>query len=325
MERRLRFSPFGPGGPELGVEGALDGFRVIAGALRGGPDRVFHLERESRGERAEPPADVGERGSPVALRAVRLEVAHPIERAPRNAALGVTNELTETVNAVRPDVLVRVLRVAELGWVDDPKRRGVVEPARLIDRSRECVASRLVVVQGERDRLDAVLGEANELLGLDPGAADRGDVRDPLRAEVVNVDEAFDEDELAPLARREAEDVRQPVRREIRASRAPQVEVARLAIVKRSRPERPDPPPLVSPRAAQPPGPAVVRDDAGSLDLFHSITAVRENALCRLGRRDESESRTADRLGVEAAPLEIRARPRALRSGELPAGELEEA
>src|SRR6266540_56482 len=100
MERRLRFSPFGPGGPELGVEGSLDGFRVIAGVLRGGPDRVFHLERESRRERAEPAADVRERSSPFALRAVRLEVAHAIERAPGNAALGVTNELAETVNTV---------------------------------------------------------------------------------------------------------------------------------------------------------------------------------------------------------------------------------
>src|SRR6266545_7277134 len=106
MERRLTFSPFWPGTPELGVEGALDGFRVIAGALRGGPDRVFHLERESRGERAEPPADVRERSSPFALRAVRLEVAHAIERAPGNSALGVTNEFSETVDAVRTDVLL---------------------------------------------------------------------------------------------------------------------------------------------------------------------------------------------------------------------------
>src|SRR6266540_3319472 len=243
MERRLAFSPFGVGGPELGVEGSLNGCRVIAGPLRGGPDRVFHLERESRRERAEPPADVRERGSPFALRAVGLEVAHAIERAPGNAALGVTNELTETVNAVRPYVLVRVLRVAELCWVDDPKRRGVVEPAGLIDRSRECVASRLVVVQGERDGLDAVLGEADELVGLDSGAADRGDVRDPLRAEVVNVDEAFDEDELAPVARRKAEDVRQPVGREMRTSRARQVEVARLVVAECSRPEGANPPP----------------------------------------------------------------------------------
>src|SRR6266536_1699774 len=125
MERRLTFSPFGVGGPELGVEGSLNGCRVIAGALRGGPDRVFHLERESRRERAEPPADVGEHGSPFALSALRLEVAHAIERAPGNATLGVTNELAETVDAVHTDVLVRVLRVAELCWVDDPKRRCV--------------------------------------------------------------------------------------------------------------------------------------------------------------------------------------------------------
>jgi hypothetical protein len=96
-------------------------------------------------------------------------------------------------------------------------------------------------------------------------------------------------------------------------------------IVECSRPEGPDLPPLVSPRAAQPPGPAVVGDDAGSLDLFHSITAVLEDALCRLGRRDESESRTADRLDGEAALLEIRPRPHVVRSGELRAGELEEA
>src|SRR6266542_292364 len=316
MERLLTFSPVGPGTPELGVEGSLDGLRVVAGALRGGPDRVFHLERESRRERAEPPADVGERSSPFALRAVRLDVAHAIERAPGNPTLGVTNELTETVSAVHTDVLIRVLRVAELGRVNDAKRRGMVEPARLIDRSRECVTSRLVVVQGERDRLDAVLGEGDELLGLDPGAADRGDVPDPLRAEVVNVDEAFDEEELAPLARGKAEDVREPVRRKMGPSRAAQVEVARLAIVECSRPEGSNPPPLVSPRDAQPPGPAIVGDDAGSLDLFDSITAVLEDPLCRLGRRDESESRVAGRLGGEAAPLEIRARPRAVRSGE---------
>src|SRR6266511_3349262 len=278
MERRLTFSPFGPGGPELGVEGSLDGFRVIAGALRGGPDRVFHLERESRRERAEPPADVRERSSPFALRAVRLEVAHAIERAPGNAALSVTNELAETVNAVRTEVPVRVLRLAELDWVDDPERRGVVESARPVDRSREGVASRLVVVQGERDGLDAVLGEADELVGLDPGAADRGDVRDPLRAEVVNVDEAFDEDKLAPLARRKAEDFRQSVGRKMRTSCATQVEVARLVVAECSRPEGANPPPLVSPRAAQPPGPAIVRDDAGSFDLFRSITAVHEGS-----------------------------------------------
>src|SRR6266498_4126314 len=126
MERRLTFSPFGPGTPELGVEGSLDGLRVVAGALRSGPDRVFHLECESRRERAKPPANVRERSSPFALRTVRLEVAHAIERAPGNPTLGITNEVTETIDAVHTEVLVRVLRVAELRGVDHPERRGVV-------------------------------------------------------------------------------------------------------------------------------------------------------------------------------------------------------
>ncbi len=250
VERWLTLSPAGLGAPELRVEGSLDGYRVIAGALRGGPDRVFYLERESRRECSEPPADVLERSSPFALRAVRLEVAHAIEGAPGNPTLGVTNELTETVSAVCTDVLVRVLRVAEFAWVEDPKRGCVGESACPVDRAREGFASGLVVVEGERDGLDAVLGEAGERVGLDLGAADRGDVPDPLRAEVVNVDEAFDEEELAPLASGKAEDVPQAVRRQMRTARTTQVEVARLTIVECSRPKSADPPPLVSPRAA---------------------------------------------------------------------------
>jgi hypothetical protein len=84
-------------------------------------------------------------------------VSHAIERAPGKTTLGVTHELTETVDVVRTDVLVRVLRVAEFSWVEDPKRGYLGESARSVDRAREGFTSRLVVVEGERDAFDAVL------------------------------------------------------------------------------------------------------------------------------------------------------------------------
>jgi hypothetical protein len=43
-----------------------------------------------------------------------------VERAPGDPALRFVEALAERVDAVLADVFIRVLRVAELAWVEDP-------------------------------------------------------------------------------------------------------------------------------------------------------------------------------------------------------------
>ena len=57
-----------------------------------------------------------------------------------------------------------------------------------------------------------MLREAGEALGLDARCTDGCDVREAVGAEVVDVEQAFDEDELAPLGRGQLQDIGKPVR-----------------------------------------------------------------------------------------------------------------
>ena len=71
-----------------------------------------------------------------------------------------------------------------------------------LDGADQAVAAGLVVVEGQGDRLDAVLREAGEALGLDARCTDGCDVREAVGAEVVDVEQAFDEDVARRAARR---------------------------------------------------------------------------------------------------------------------------
>ena len=61
-----------------------------------------------------------------------------------------------------------------------------------------------VVVEGERDVADAVVGELLEEAGARGGSAERRDVLDAVGAEDVDVEDAFDEEQVDRVGARSA-------------------------------------------------------------------------------------------------------------------------
>lgn len=81
----------------------------------------------------------------------------------------------------------------------------------LLDRAHCGGSARLVVVETERDPLDAELGEFLEHRRADAGAAERTDVLDPMHSQGVNIDHALDEHDLAAMIEGSRECGREPV------------------------------------------------------------------------------------------------------------------
>jgi hypothetical protein len=165
-------------------------------------------------------------------------------------------------DAVFADECVRVFCAGGVG-VGDVDRGAGARAGGVLDCPYGAVAAAGVVVEAEDDGGDAEAAELLEQLGGGAGAAERGGVVDAVGGELVVVEEAFDEDELArsPL---------EAVGRQLRPAGAAQVQVAVVGcdvLVDGSRPEGADASPFGAPGAAQPPRPAWVREDAGGVDL----------------------------------------------------------
>src|SRR5262249_32154942 len=163
-------------------------------------------------------------------------------------------------------------------------------------------------VEAERDDLDTEAVEPLERLWPYRGSAESGDVLDLACPQLMEVQEAFDQHDLAPLVGRSAKQLSETVGRQVRTARAPEVEVPHasgLGVVKRSCPEGGDPPIAVSPSAAEPTGPARVGEHAGLRDLARPVTAPLEHPA-RSGRSgDDAESRVGNRFAGESAALEV--------------------
>lgn len=187
--------------PEAGVEGALDGFGAVAAAFGDGVDGAFLFERVSSGEGSEPASGSGE-GFAAASWFVRgRHVVRELERVPGDGAAGAVEEALEALGAVRADVGVGVLVAVEQGGREDVEAGCGAGAADGVDRAARVVAAGGVVVEGEGEGLDPSAGEVLDVGGVDAGAADGGDVRDPAGSEVVDVEEAFDEDQPASIWR----------------------------------------------------------------------------------------------------------------------------
>ena len=72
----------------------------------------------------------------------------------------------------------------------------------MLDGARAPSAAGLVVVEAEHDRLDTEPAESFEHVRAGRRAAERGDVLDATRTELMEVEEALDQDELARAGRR---------------------------------------------------------------------------------------------------------------------------
>ena len=80
-----------------------------------------------------------------------------VEGAPGCCALRLAEEGPERVDATFVHVGIGILRCAESFGVDDPEVWRVCGAADSLDGADQAVAARLVVVEGQGDRLDAVL------------------------------------------------------------------------------------------------------------------------------------------------------------------------
>lgn len=150
--------------PVAGAERALYGVGAVAAAFGRGPDGVLLLEREPRWERPEPRSDFGQRLAPCLLTA---SLAYPGEKlgcAPSDRALALLEE-GPPGDAAREHVRVRILRRHEPPRVDDEDGRALLCSSSLLDRAPRPGAPGIVVVETERDRLDAERSQPLEQLG----------------------------------------------------------------------------------------------------------------------------------------------------------------
>jgi hypothetical protein len=119
--------------------------------------------------------------------------------------------------------------------------------------------------------------QALERLGIDARAAQRDEIRNAVRTEVMDVEQALDEYQFPVLSERRRKDLSQSIRRESGPSRAAEVEKlrARIPAVQGPRPQCPDAGMLIAPGSAEPSGPAPVRKQTGLLDLARRVTHRR--------------------------------------------------
>src|SRR5438876_3218386 len=112
----------------------------------------------------------------------------------------------------------------------------------------------MVVVETEGDRVDTELLKTLERFWPDRGAADGGDVLDPARPELMEIESALYEDDLAAAVRRLREHVGEPVGRQVGAASSAEVKVAAaggLTVSEGAPPEGADVPIGVAPGPTQ--------------------------------------------------------------------------
>jgi hypothetical protein len=120
-------------------------------------------------------------------------------------------------------------------------------------------AAGVVVVEAEGDGLDAQSVEALERVWGDRRPAQCSDVLDSVSAELMEVEDAFDEHKFSPVICLASNEIGEAVGRQICSAGAAEVEVLRVGacvVVERARPERADSAVFGPPGAAESSWPA---------------------------------------------------------------------
>jgi len=175
---------------------------------------------------------------------------------------------------------VGVFARCEGAWVEHAERRCIGGAGGGLDGAGGRVASGLVIVEREDDLFDAVTVEALVEAVARVGAAEGGDGGGAVGAELVDVEDAFDEDELVERCPLAGEQCREPVGREAGSRRAAQVEILAVEFGVRIGAAGPQGADVVAPGAGDASGPAAVSRDAGLFDLLAAIAQRLE----RVGR-----------------------------------------
>jgi hypothetical protein len=185
--RSRRFSRALRQTPISSAKGALNGFARVAAALRDAPEGVFLFDCEPRRESAEPAAGAGERGAPLGERCVAADSGESVG-APGDAAAADVKKLAPGGGAPLPDEFVGILGGRQARRVDHVDVGALARSCRTLDApNRRCAAS-IVVVEAERDDLDAQPVESFEGRRAERGPTQRGDVLDSACAELMYVD-----------------------------------------------------------------------------------------------------------------------------------------
>lgn len=281
------------------------------------------LDREAWWQAAEPGAGAGHAGAPPELSAGGGDRAGEVEGAPGDGAAGRGRCGVPGVGAAGADDVAGILGGSVEVGVDDPEVGRARRPYGGVDRLDRRGASGVVVVEGQHDALDAVIGEALEEAAANRRAAECDDGADAVGAQDGDVHDALDERQLRAVGLRcRGEEIGHSVGQCADARFAAQVEVALVrAVVDGARPERHDAASLVAPGADDPAGPAGVSEEPGGRDLVVAVAGACEREPQSVGGWDDAEHGVADAVGRDAAVLEVVACGRAALAGEFAAGE----
>jgi hypothetical protein len=142
----------------------------------------------------------------------------------------------------------------------------------------------------------------------------------------MHVQEALDKYQFAPVNRMHAKHLRKSVRRQMRTTRAAEIEVTRggVQVSQRTSPECSDPSAFVPPSSAEPPRPTAVRKHSRLSDLKLGIASRFEGVLRKELSRNYAEFELVDRLSWEAPILKVRTGWTACLSVQLTAAQPEE-
>jgi hypothetical protein len=124
--------------------------------------------------------------------------------------------------------LIRIVDWPKLAGVNDVDVGAAAGARGMLDRPRRGSASGLVVIEAQRDGFDAEAVKPLERLRPHGRPAESCDVRNLARAKLVDVEEAFDEHDLAPRVWRSVKEVGETVGRQVRATGAAEVEVTAI-------------------------------------------------------------------------------------------------
>jgi len=157
------------------------------------------LERESRRQRAEPLPNASERSTSRPDFVARRHPNGELECAPGDGAVGSVNQFAKPFEAVLAHIGIGILRVPKQPRLDDTKVRRRAGAAYVLNRSHETVASSRVVVERQNNGVEAESPKSDDCGRLHTGAADGSDGRVSPGAEVMDIDEPLNEDEVATI------------------------------------------------------------------------------------------------------------------------------
>jgi hypothetical protein len=98
---------------------------------------------------------------------------------------------------VRSNKVVWILGSSESAGIDDVDVGTSTSSCGLFDCAGGGCPARIVVVEAEGDAVDPAVVKKFECVGVDGGSTKGGDVVDSMGAQLVEVEDAFDEDQIS--------------------------------------------------------------------------------------------------------------------------------